>query len=188
LTKFFPYCILSLGYVKLEKGITLKLAPIKTEKNRKISDPRLIQELPLGKDPIKSSKIINGKIPLFRLSIRLAPSIVSSISLKVHFVALWCLLGSQRETLFPKGRVFPLYSELQGAIGDFIYYSVLKKFKGKPISSIKDGTKGLSDFVFSCLCLDILRCSIPSPKRKEVPNYVPKHFYKIVNCLMKGDE
>jgi hypothetical protein len=172
----------------------LKLKKItKDPRNQEIKDPRLIQELPVGKDPIEGSEVIlkNKTAPLFRLSIRLSPSFVSSISLKVHFLALWCLLGSHRDILFPKGRVYPIYSELQAAIGDFIYLSILNKFKGK-------SAKGLSDFVFSCFCKDILKCTVlnssNNPKRKlitrvqDVPFFSPQDYNKVLKCLIKGEE
>lgn len=166
----------------------------KIRKEREIKDPRLIESLPKGEDPIEGSAIVSSDLPnsapLFRLSIRLSSTFVSSISLKIHFVALWCLLGSHRDILFPKGRVYPIYSELQNAVGDFIYFSILKKFKGK-------SAKGLSDFVFSCLCMDILKCAVltssNNPKRKlvtrvqEVPFFSPSDYKKVLNCLIKGE-
>lgn len=122
-----------------------------------------------------------------KISIRLSKTSVTSISLKIPIIALWGMLGSQRDYIFKDGYVDEnsspsIYAKTYRALSDFAFFWI-SKYLQKYESSSK---KGMSDFVLNCLVKDIIKSSIPGNHEKEVPKYSPKDYAIVLKEIEKG--
>jgi hypothetical protein len=130
-----------------------------------------------------------------RISIRLSPSEVTSISLKTPVVVLWAMLGSQRDYITRNGikedSSPSLYALTYRALSDFAFKSISKYFKNlsiaSPNSTIIEGKKGLSDFVLNAIMKDIIKNSLDLSSGKDtLIKYTPKDYATMLKCIERG--
>jgi hypothetical protein len=129
-----------------------------------------------------------------RISIRLSPSEVTSISLKTPVVVLWAMLGSQRDYITRNGiqeNLSPsLYALTYRALSDFAFKWISKYFKNLSITAggnVIEGKKGLSDFVLNSIMKDIIKNSIDiSVGKDKLIKYTPKDYATMLKCIERG--